>query len=348
MATNESLNQENQELKYLDQEGLKHLLTELKDANRLVQHNTGKSVALGAYNIQVDDNGHIIDTQELTIAADGAHTHETTVTIDKDAFLSDVSATTTNVGIAIDTASSTTTVCSEISATQSYLETTEITGVSGTTSASKVAQTEDVTYAVADTAVEGIALLADDPITYGNASVGTAVEVVSGFRAKDETDEVSTTTAYNATVNQDGCLILTPIFLDTTSVSPAVASESKAYVCKQTGTTIVPAKTADSTITTYTFEDVDVPVAATTATTVATGSVTATDNGNGSIVTEVAVSKSETVVQSLPTYKLEANDAGYGLVTAVAGVAPTQNTVITAAVAENGSHSHDFAAAEVE
>ncbi len=154
-----------------------------------------------------------------------------------------------------------------------------ITGVSGSTTASKAAaQTAKsiakvgsaVTYGTADcgTAVTGIAKLGNQ-ITYGNANVGTAVKAT----AYNES-----TPAYTASYANE-CLTLTA--LGSISFTPAATSSTKAYVCaesdgKGTSVSITPAKAStktltpaadNGTITPYTFTDVTVPKAATSATT---------------------------------------------------------------------------------
>jgi hypothetical protein len=58
--------------KYLDLDGLKHLLTKLDTENRIIKHPTGKAVEEGAYKIEVDANGHVIGVSDLTPGDIGA------------------------------------------------------------------------------------------------------------------------------------------------------------------------------------------------------------------------------------------------------------------------------------
>lgn len=153
-----------------------------------------------------------------------------------------------------------------------------LTGVEGSTTASKATAGDAkniakvgtaVVYGTADcgTAITGVAKVGSQ-ITYGAANCGTAVNV---------TEYNSSKPAYTAAYNEDDeCLTLTA--LGYTSITPAIASSTKAYVCADgTGVSITPAKAApttqkiipavdNGTITPYTFADVTVPVAAGTAT----------------------------------------------------------------------------------
>jgi hypothetical protein len=151
-----------------------------------------------------------------------------------------------------------------------------ITGVNGKVTASKATAGDAVsvakvgsavTYGTADcgTAVTGVAKVGSQ-ITYGNANCGTAVNVT----AYD-----SKTPAYSAAYDDTNeCLNLTAIGF--TSITPAAQSSSKAYVCADgTGVSITPAAKSTKTltpaadngqITPYTFADIDVPVAASSAT----------------------------------------------------------------------------------
>ncbi len=93
----------------------------------------------------------------------------------------------------------------------------------------------------------------------GNADVDIPVTVMTGFSNNDA--------AYKASYNANKCsLRLTPIANATT--------------------TVIPAKQTENTITQYTFEDVDVPIANAQATTVATGQVGSTQDG-AAVITSV-------------------------------------------------------------
>jgi hypothetical protein len=169
-----------------------------------------------------------------------------------------------------------------------------ITGVSGSTTASKATAGTKldiakvgtaVTYGTADcgTAVTGVAKVKAEAITYGGANVGTPESVAYGVKsATAAVTQDAYTAAYNAT---DECLTLTPatisvtptVTLNTKSINPAVQSSTTAYVCADgTGVSITPATastkqltpaTSNGQITPYSFTDVTVPKAATTATT---------------------------------------------------------------------------------
>lgn len=148
-----------------------------------------------------------------------------------------------------------------------------ITGVSGSVIASKATAQTAVVYGNADvgTKISGLAKRSSSPITVGNATMGTAKDVATSVKSA-----TATTTAMKATYDATTeCLTFTvgtvtpTVTLNTTSVTPAVESTTTAYVCTSDQVDVVPAKDADTTrkITPYTFADVTVPKAATSATT---------------------------------------------------------------------------------
>jgi hypothetical protein len=129
-----------------------------------------------------------------------------------------------------------------------------ITGVSGSVTASKATAGTAVNVATTGTAVT-VATRAASQTTVGNANVGTAVTVATGLSG----------TAYSATYSAaDECLTLSALTVNTQSITPAASSSTKIYGCGDT-TSITPAK-SNGSITPWTFSDVTVPKAATSAT----------------------------------------------------------------------------------
>ena len=151
--------------------------------------------------------------------------------------------------------------------------------------------------------------------------------------------------SYNA---DEACLSFTvgtvtpTVTLNTTSVTSAAASSSKAYVCADgTGVSITPAKAADTTrkITPYTFEDVTAAKVASSATTIATGAL-ATDGSGATILTGLGTA---TTGSAIKTATIQAN-ASTGDVTVVSSVSSAKNTAavsITASSGDAGEHNHD-------
>lgn len=322
--------------------------------------------AVDPYAVKIgrDDYGRIIFGSAITVTdpAAGKHSHTVTSSIAADKVVTAISPSTTKLSVSTG---NDTFVKSYPGAT-SKLNTTSITGVSGSTSASKVSggTTKDiakagtaVVYGKANvgTAVSGIAKVGSQ-ITYGNANAGTAQTVATSV--KSATASV-TQNAYNASYDAGTeCLILTPatvtvtptVTLNTTSVTPATLSSQKAYVCADgTGVSITPAVTAPDTQTiipavsngqltgSYTVGSVDVPIA-TTATTVATGTVSSTGSG-ASILTGLG---NAVTAAALTSASLASGETGTSVVT---GVTPTKGAVsgISGTAAENGEHTHGTA-----
>ena len=183
-----------------------------------------------------------------------------------------VNVATVDTAVTVATRSEATTKVGNANVGASYT----IAGVSGSTTASKatagtkldIAKVGNaVTYGTADcgTAVTGVAKVGSQ-ITYGGANVGAAVKVTA-YNAS--------TPAYTAAYDSDTeCLNLTAI--GSTSITPAVASSSTAYVCADgKGVSITPATASsktltpaasNGTITPWTFADVTVPKAASAVT----------------------------------------------------------------------------------
>lgn len=158
----------------------------------------------------------------------------------------------------------------------SKLVTTSITGVSGSTTASMATAGKPVSVATTDTK-KTVATKATSATTVGNANVGDETAVVTaiseGAQASWSASVANGVLSFSFTPNT----LQTPT---TDKITPAKASTTTIYGCGN-NVDIIPAK-ANGTITPYTFDNVTVPKAATSATTVATGSLNA--NGGGSTV----------------------------------------------------------------
>jgi hypothetical protein len=165
---------------------------------------------------------------------------------------------------------------------------------------------------------------------------------MTGFQ-KINNKEVNAYTASYA----DECLTLSALTPATTGVYEATdADENRVAIgcANATGVDITPAK-SNGSITPYTFTDVTVPIKATSATTVATGSLTtATTGGNvgDEMITGLGTPTTITAVTAVPTYTPAlGTTSGVDVVTGVTLNHAAAKT-ITATVAENGEHSHDF------
>ena len=192
---------------------------------------------------------------------------------------------------------------------------------------------ETASKATAGTAIT-VAKRAASQTTVGNANVGTAVSIpnVTGNSNVSATNiatpgvttitEVSAKTAgtaasWNATVDTDGLLTIswtanTPTAITTADVTgvvysgastPSATAVSASKVTLGTAISVTPATTSTTkiygcgdtaSITPYTFTDVDVPVAAETATTVATGTLSSTGSG-ASVMTGLGTATTGTV-----------------------------------------------------
>lgn len=159
------------------------------------------------------------------------------------------------------------------------LNTTTITGVSGSTTASKATAGTGVAVATTGTTITNIAKRASSQTTVGNADVGSETTVATGVTGGSAAE-------WSASVD-NGVLSFsfTPNTLQsasTTKITPAAASTTKIYGCGST-TNITPA-VSNGTIIPYTFTDVDVPIANTAVTTVATGGISASGGGSSVMV----------------------------------------------------------------
>lgn len=157
--------------------------------------------------------------------------------------------------------------------TTSKLATTTITGVSGATSASK---------AIAGTAVYR-----------GNADVGSQITCAKAASSATDISRITLSSGNNS-------------ILETASVINEVltfgsASVSQGSITGVNGTeTFTPAITTTNTITPYTFSDITVPIAASNATTVATGSLSSEATG-ASVMTGLGTADTATAVTGIGT-----------------------------------------------
>lgn len=239
----------------------------------------------------------------------GAHTHKVTVPT--------VSSTTKSIGA---TASGTTLNTSTGSFVKSY---PGVTSKLVTTSIVPAINGGKASKATAGTA-----------ITYGNANVGTAVTVgtaLSGDKTFVKGISKGTAAQWSASVDENGVLSFS-----WTANTPSTSSGTGTVGL--TTVSITPAATSKTTLTPYTFSDVNVATVG-TAVTVATGSLDSEGGGatvltglgdptNGSAVTGVSV-KAEPAI----TVK-EVASGGVSVVTAV-NVESEDKTTTSA-----GAHEH--------
>jgi hypothetical protein len=155
-----------------------------------------------------------------------------------------------------------------------------------------------------------------------------------------------TVNAYTASYANE-CLTLTALTPATDGIYQAVdagTTHSAIGCADTTGVSITSAK-SNGSITPYTFTDVTVPIKATSATTVATGSLTTATTGvtvGDEMITGLGTPTTITAVTAVPTYTPAlGTTSGVDVVTGVTLNHATAKT-ITATVAENGEHSHDF------
>lgn len=394
------------------------------EANRTLSHKTYIAADPAAVKVGLDSGGHVRIGDALTISESGAgkHSHTTTSSIAAEKVVTAVTPSTTKLSVTTGSES----VVKSYPGSKSNLVTTSITGVtSSTTTASKATAGTAVVYGQADvgdqstvatisdktskignanvgssisiTGVSGsttaskatkgnaitVAKKAASATTVGNANVGTAVTVATGVKSATASASV-TSDAYTASIDGE-CLVLsaatttasvTPsVTLNTTSVTPATSSSTTIYGVGDTAsitpytftdvtvpkaattattfnpatsasntietflgeTTVTSAKAADTTrkITPYTFADVTVPVKATSATTVATGSVSTTASGAGVLI-GLGTATTATVLNSA---SLASGTTGTEVMT---GVTATKGAVtgISGTTNEVGNHTH--------
>ena len=293
--------------------------------------------AKGAYKVAIDTAGHVSEAEALTIANDGVHNHTASVTIPGSSFGTSITPNTTKLSVSSTGGSTETVVTGYSNTTSSKLATTSITGVSGSVTASKATEGTAKDIAKAGTAVT-VATKASTATTVGNANKATtATTVLTGVSVTNDKN------AYHASYNStDECLELSAVTLTVTpttkGIYEAVASETEIFGCG-TDTTVVPA-VSNGTITPYTFSNVTVPVAATTATTVATGKLSATATGD-SLLVSLGTPSTASVVKTEKTYSIASGTSGVSVMT---GATLNKGTDSTATVTVNdaGSHNHDF------
>lgn len=167
--------------------------------------------------------------------------------------------------------------------------------------------TADVTNVIRSNASSGTIV---ENRTSSNTSLGTAISVTPAKAVGTGSTEIY------------GCG-------DNTSVTPAVASSTKIYGVGDT-----------ETITPYTFADVTVPVAAESATTVATGSLAA--NGSGASVmtglgTAVTAQAVTDVAITDPTITITEDTTNTGPVNE-----HVTTSTASATTSSNGAHTHDI------
>lgn len=185
----------------------------------------------------------------------------------------------------------------------SKMVTTSVTGVSGSVSASKATAQDAVAVATVDTAVT-VATRASSQTTVGNANVGSETTVATGVTGGSQA-------TWSASVdNEILSFSFTPNTLQsasTTKITPAATSTTKIYGVGGT-TSITPAK-ANGTITPYEFTDVTVPKAATSATTVATGSLASTGTGSA-VMTGLGTAVTSSALTSASLASAASSDTG--------------------------------------
>ena len=295
------------------------------------------------HDVSVSGNAQIAGTN--TASAVSGSGSITVPTVSKTAKYAKVSATPTEgfvksypgvtskmVTTSVTPAGAATSVVSSVTPT-----TGSIVGVSGSVVASKAKAGSAVAVAKAGSAVT-VATRAGAKTTVGNANVGNDVTVATGLSGGSVVAGSSTSgTAYTASVD-DGVLKFSPISVvvsvtptavtlptaNTTTIKPAVSSTTEIYGCGDT-TDIIPA-VANGNITPYTFDEVDVPVAAAAATTVITG--VSTDSKNVATVGESV---------TLATGSLSSNGTGSEIMTGLG--TPTTGSAITSAKLVAGTAS---------
>lgn len=301
------------------------------------------SKALGAYNVAIDSAGHISNATVMEFNEIPAHNHTITTEIPANTYGESISNTSANLTVNAS-GGQTADVVSSYNGAFSKLGVTEICGVgTNTTKASYVSTSEEINYGTADVGdtVTGLAVRGSE-INYGTADVAdSATTVMSGVTASD--------TIYTAKVENE-CLNLTAITLtpQTIDIHEAVACDStrKTYGCTSATKSVTSAKKADSThiINNYTFNDVVVPIKASTPTTVATGSlVDASTTGataGAQIMTGLGTKNTTAVVQTEKSYTLATTTTGgVSVLTSSTLNKNSAKKAITSTATEAGKHT---------
>lgn len=309
--------------------------------NRTLSHKTyNDAKELGAYKVKIDSAGHVSDSDPLTIADNGSHKHTASVTIPGSSFGTSIKPSSTKLSVS-STGGATETVVKSYAGEFSKLNTTTITGVSGSTSSTSSKATKGSAKAIAttDTAVTGVAKVGSS-FNYGTADrAATATTVMTGISTNKD--------AYHATYNAtDECLELSAITITpaTKGIYEAIdagTTRSAVSCADATGVSITPAK-SNGSIDTYTFADVTVtiPKAATSATTVATGSLSATGAG-GSLMTGLGTASTASVIKTEKTYSIASGTTGVEVMTG-ATLNKGTDTAATVTVDTAGNHNHNF------
>lgn len=301
------------------------------------------SKSIGAYKVAIDSAGHISESKALTIANNGSHKHTASVTIPGSSFGTSITPSNTKLSIS-KTGGDTETVVKSYPGEFSKLNTTTITGVSGSTSStsSKATKGSAKEIATTDTAVTGVAKVGSS-FNYGTADraasttpvlTGTVTEGKDAYHAqyieKDEMLELS-------------IAIAAPTTKGIYEAIDAGTTRSAIGCADTTGVSITPAK-SNGSIDTYTFTDVtvNIPTAAASATTVATGALSATGKG-ASLMTGLGTASTSDVVKTEKTYSI-AESATTGDVEVMTGATLVKgtNTTATVTVENAGDHNHNF------
>ena len=311
----------------------------------------GTEKTAGIYKVGADAYGRVNIGSAITVSSSGAHTHTVDIAANKVVTTVNTKGYSWSLNKGTDNANVKKVVTGYTAAT-SKLATTSVTGVSGETTASKAtagtaknvaSAGTAVVYGKADVgeAVANVAIVKDTTTKIGAANVGATKTFVTGLNK----------TAYHAEYIEDtGTLKLSVIspatdsitgatgasktisdFVNTASIAPAVSAPSTQ--------TIIPA-VANGTITPYTFTDVTVPVAAASATTVATGSLTTSGSG-ATVATGLNTPSTADVLGSATTITVSNPSTGAQATLAYSG---TKSAVTGAGTAtEAGEHTHGLA-----
>lgn len=216
---------------------------------------------LGDTDISIDDLGELAYKDSVTLSK------STDVVLGESTSFTNSSSAVSFTGGASDT------FVKSYPGTTSKLSTTTVTGVSGATTASK---------ATAGTAVKR-----------GSADAGTAITCAKAASSATNVSRIALSSGSSS-------------ILETATVVNEVLTFGSASVTQSsvTGTngteTFSPAVTTTNEITPYTFSDVTVPIAASSATTVATGSLSSTATG-ASVMTGLGTASTATAVTNIGT-----------------------------------------------
>lgn len=288
---------------------------------------------------------------------DGAHTHTVTVptvsvgkTLKLGATITDTVvsstkkylATTTVTGVSGSTTASKATAGTDFNAVKTvsissndetatgrvpYISGVSAPSLGGTTSFNTDA-IKDITLSAGTTSTDGPQYLQD--VSHTAASLtGTTTFATGGMIASVTDGVLSFTSASTGTVGiSGGSITKTTKYMKHENTA---ASKNSVTISGGTGTTkYLAVGTTTQSVTPYTFENVTVPKAATEATTVATGAITATGTSGNEVVTDVSVSTQPTI-----TITESENNAGPVNEHITVGTA-------TATTSSDGAHTHDI------